>query len=329
MKLYFKFLYLCLLTAWVGDSSLVLAANGLSGLATDGQKASYLILEAVTPEQLNVSTLPEAQFRSRVSEFYRAHYQELLDEAAKTPIELRGQNDNHACGQTGHERFSKVFLSRTECVDRIDSTGAMARLLIGEYVHHLQQGDEFTDWVKAVVMSTYAAINGDDYKELTKRVDPYAVDKATNFKDIAGAIYFNSDAKQAQIFGIMNDGRVIMPVSNKMNETVETIPIVETPVHWEPGISAFVTTGEWNITGYENRYWGQGLYERYPVWFTKPFRVEVRYVQNGSGALVTFDMPIKIDFGRNDMVMQKVTMSMVRHPEKAVIDAFMASHKVK
>lgn len=329
MKLCLKFLYMTLIMSWIGHSPMVLASGGLAGLASDGQKASYLILEAITPELLDVTTLPEAQFRSRVADFYRAHYQDLLDEAAKTPIELRVQNANHACGETDHERFSKVYLSRTECVDRVDSTGAMARLLIGEYVHHVKQGDEFSDWVKSTVIKTYERIYADDYKELVKRVDPYAIDKATNFKDVAGAIYFNSDAKNVQIFSILHDGRILMPVSNKMNETVETIPIVQQPVRWDAAKSAFVTNGEWNIIGYENRYWGQGLYERYPVWFKKPLRVEIRYVQNGSGVLVTFDMPMRIDFSRNDVVMQKVTMSMVLHPEKSVIDAFMADHKVK
>lgn len=328
MKSYSKYLYTSLVSMWVGYSQLAVAAGGLAALATDGQKASYLILEAITPEHLDVTAL-EAQFQTRVMDFYRKHYQDLLDEAAKTPIELRVQNDNHACGQTGHGRFNKVFLSRTECVNRVDSNGAMARLLIGEYVHHLDHGDEFSDWVKAAVMKTYEVTNADDYKELTKRINPYAVDKTTNFKDIADAIYFNSDAKQVQIFAILSNGRVIMPVSNKMNETVETLPIVQKPVHWDPTISAFVATGEWTIIGYENRYWGQGLYERYPVWFTKPLRVEARFVQNGNGALVTFEMPVRIDFSRNDVVMQKVTMSMVLHPEKSVIDAFMSTHRVK
>ncbi len=317
MRLSLIVILLGLLSAWPAH-----ALDSFADRMAKGQKAAWTILSSLEPADLHPELLPEAEFRDRVVKFYSEHFEELREEALKTTIEIVAVNANGACGQTAQTRFATISLSRQRCLDQIDSYGAAARLLIGEFVHHFGQGDEFTDWMKLVIVESYRKRYSQTAAEIFTRIDPYAPEVNFDLRKIYGALFVTPDTAVPEMFMVFDNNRgVAFDAPKKMANEVELIMITTKPVRWDAQRRVFITVGEWNITGYDQRHWGRGIYERYPVWFQRPFSIEFQVIQNGDGIRMSYDLPVRIELSRNDVVMQRVTKSYLRNPGKQVIDA--------
>jgi hypothetical protein len=310
-------------------SSTAFAQTGTwQDLVRSGERAAYQIIESFESADLDVSSLKEADVEARVRGFYTDDIRtKLLDEASNATIEIVAENANGACGQTEQSEHAIIYLSEKACPKDIRSVAAMARLLIGEYVHHLGHGDEFTDWVKSSIMATYAKLDAEAFSEMAAETLKPAAPRDWTYKELIGNVYFTVRVEDALLLSFAHDGKLHFTTPKKLSETVELTCITQRAVRWDSAKKAFVSVGEWVITGYENRYWGQGLYERYPVFFRKNFNFAVRPIGDGSTVELTYDVPVRVDLVRNDVVMKTVTKSMTREAKQEVFDALFKKNK--
>jgi hypothetical protein len=63
------------------------------------------------------------------------------------------------------------------------------------------------------------------------------------------------------------------------------------------------------------------------VFFRKNFNFAVRPIGDGSTVELTYDVPVRVDLVRNDVVMKTVTKSMTREAKQEVFDALFKKNK--
>lgn len=102
-------------------------------------------LLTIRPEWMN--TVPEVQ------QFFRDHQKDLVAELDTSPIDLRVENPNGKCAETGFTAKATIFISKTQCGDIEKFTEDMAReLLFGEITHHFGKDNKFSAMTAIAVM---------------------------------------------------------------------------------------------------------------------------------------------------------------------------------
>jgi len=317
----FKRLCLSLLLTVISNQAF---SADLADLFRNARKAAFQILQETPPSSIDYNYLKEKEFRGVVSDFYEEHYDELVEEARsdRVTIEIVMENKNGACGQTGKRKGSPISISRVSCFNKINSVGDGAKLLIGEYTHHMGKGDEFSDWIKTVVVKSWASRYPKSYEELFTPFISFEVDKDVDLSDIVTRVYFSTDSKRPKIFAFLQKGTVFFKPPKKLGKNVDLIMIANERVQWDEKNHRFYTRGVWNISGHESRLHWTGLYEKYPVWYQRKFNIYVQVLANGNAIKLTYEVPIRIDLAKDDVVMKEVSTSYIKDPGKEVINAY-------
>ena len=98
--------------------------------------------------QIDVSWLRDEKGTSEEYKFLKSKKTELIEDLKKSPIVLRESNPNGKCGQTGNTAKATIYLSRKHCPELDKNFQELAEMLIGEAVHHFDQGDEFASQIE-------------------------------------------------------------------------------------------------------------------------------------------------------------------------------------
>ncbi|MCX6126448.1 MAG: hypothetical protein NTV34_17070 [Proteobacteria bacterium] len=107
------------------------------------------VLEITKPAWLKGATPP-------VLEFYKENHAQLLAELDASPMDLRTENPNGKCAETGFTRGSTIYISKTQCGDIAGYTMPMvAEILIGEVTHHFAKDNKFAAMTAIAVMDAF------------------------------------------------------------------------------------------------------------------------------------------------------------------------------
>ena len=116
-----------------------------------GLELARVVFKTVRPEWLHEAS-------PTIAEFYREYREELLDELELSPMDLRIENPNGKCAETGLARGSTIFLSKTQCGDIASYTQiSIAEILIGEVTHHFGKDNKFAAMTAIALTDAFKA----------------------------------------------------------------------------------------------------------------------------------------------------------------------------
>ncbi len=310
-------------------------AKDLNPLLKQAQKITVEILKQTPPEKVDYTKFPEEQFRGRIKAFYSntKNYSDLIDEAKNAPIELVDVNDNGACAQTKQMRLAVIYISKTACKREILSLGDAARLLIGEYVHHLGKGDEFTDWVKLTIIENWRVVAPKDYNEVFSVSFIAEIESEFDITQLYGSGFLTPDVLNPELFAINSRGHISFDHSNHLGKKVDLGKITTRPFSFNKEEQRFETTGEWIISGHESVEHYTGLRERYPAFIRDQFKIFLKVYDKGEMVKLSYQQPTKFvlnaDLDEDEHIVEKEMIDKVYllRPGKEVLDAFIKKRR--